>query len=356
MRITMGQLASATAATAPPRFPGGPQTSCAWYGWPVAADHQDPPLAEASLPVEPSQRDPLLDVDLPRPAQPDASIREERTTAGGRGAALAATPLRWAASSAVVVVATLAIAWGYAVWSHMTWAAPSFVLAVATACVAESTIVLVLLRAEESRLVRALRVARKGTPLLRAMIARRRRQGTLLGRLLSTDLGLAAVLLADGDETRARDVLAAEPPWMDVGRLGGLRAVVFADAERTSGTPGALRRCIERLVAAPPMGNREADLYRTHVLVKAVLEEGAIEAAHELATRLSMSRDDDERVYGTWLRVWFDLDLEENGDWPLLADDDRRLALLLARSHGAGKLVDKLEARRVGIARTPPQG
>lgn len=287
-------------------------------------DRPDSPPTDASLRFEPQAREPLV-----------------------------ATPLRWAASSAVLIGATLAIARGYSAWSHTDWTALPFLTAVAAACAAESMIVLALLRAEESRLARGLRVARTGTPLLRGTIARRRRQRTLLGRLASTDLGVAAVLLAEGDEAAARDVLAAEPPWMDVGRLSTLRAIVLADVERTSATPRGRRHCIERLTAIRSLRNREANLYRAHVLVKAVLEEGDADAAFDLAARLGTSADQDERIYAAWLRVWFDLDGE--GDWPPLADQDARLAVLLARSHGAEKLVDKLEARRVGIARTPLQ-
>jgi len=174
-------------------------------------------------------------------------------------------------------------------------------------------------------------------------------------RLFATELGGAAVCLANGDESAARDLLAAESPWMDVGRMRALRTFVLADADRALGTSAARLRCIERLRTAPRIGHREADLYRVYVLVRAILELGEADSGLEVAMRLAQSTDPDERIYGIWLMVWFDLDAQaEGGDWPPLAEDQARLALLMARSQGAEALVDKLQARVATIARTPP--
>ncbi|MGH7293688.1 MAG: hypothetical protein ACRELB_02090, partial [Polyangiaceae bacterium] len=55
-----------------------------------------------------------------------------------------------------------------------------------------------------------------------------------------------------------------------------------------------------------------------------------------------------------WLRVWFELDAESAGyrdAWPAIPEGRLRLATLLARAHGADKLVEKLEERVSAIAR-----
>jgi hypothetical protein len=209
-----------------------------------------------------------------------------------------------------------------------------------------------------------------------------------LARWSSSKLGAAAVLLADGDREGAIDALAAASVLMRGGRLDRLRAIVDADLERKAGTAAGLERCVQRLRQATPVGNREADLYRVHVMVKAVLEQGDGVAAVELATSLGRSADDDERVYATWLRVWFDLDGEggdagessepgdessepgdegsEPGDaadggdagepWPALSEGDLRMATLAARAHGAESLVSKLTLRLSAIARAAARG
>jgi hypothetical protein len=103
------------------------------------------------------------------------------------------------------------------------------------------------------------------------------------------------------------------------------------------------------------IGSREADLYRTHVLVKALLEQGDAEGAGEVARELDASRDDEERVYVVWLRTWFDLDVNlpaADLPWPPLSQGELRMAALLARAHGADKLVEKLQARMAAIARS----
>jgi len=51
-------------------------------------------------------------------------------------------------------------------------------------------------------------------------------------------------------------------------------AVVEADLSRASGSPASLDGAIRALRALEPTGNVEADRYRTHVLVKAILERG----------------------------------------------------------------------------------
>ena len=130
-----------------------------------------------------------------------------------------------------------------------------------------------------------------------------------------------------------------------------LRAVVTADLNRDSATTASLDESIRALRDAPRLGNREADLYRTHVLVKAVLERGDPQRALDLLPSLETSPDEEERVYAAWLRVWFDLEGEvlrtegeETAVEAPLTVGELRLATLLARAHGAEKLVDK--ARR----------
>jgi hypothetical protein len=86
--------------------------------------------------------------------------------------------------------------------------------------------------------------------------------------------------------------------------------------------------------------------------VKAVLEEGATETALELAAELAGSSDSEERLYATWLRAWFDLDnVASDVHWPPLGEGELRLASLVARAHGAERLVAELEGRLATIAR-----
>jgi hypothetical protein len=101
------------------------------------------------------------------------------------------------------------------------------------------------------------------------------------------------------------------------------------------------------------LGHREADLYGVHVLVKAVLEHGEADVAATLAGELDHATDDEERMYATWLRVWFDLDDTTDGEgqaWAPLGEGQARLAALVARAQGAERLVDKLEERLFAIA------
>jgi hypothetical protein len=210
-----------------------------------------------------------------------------------------------------------------------------------------------MLRAEEVRLARELRITRSGTSVLRAIAAQRLQRGPSLARLLSTRLGTAAVLVADGSRSDVLDALSGGSPLMMGGRLEKLRSIVEADLERATGGPG-LDACAQRLRAMPVIGNREADLYRTHVLVKTLLEQGDAQTSLELVQKLEISPDDEERVYVAWLRTWFDFDAEPpSGDrpWRTLSEGELRMATLLARAQGADKLVEKLEARVAAIAR-----
>ncbi|HLK38614.1 MAG TPA: hypothetical protein VKU41_17750, partial [Polyangiaceae bacterium] len=215
-----------------------------------------------------------------------------------------------------------------------------------------------VLRAEESRLARELRTARSGTTVLRSLAVRRREQLPFFARLFSTRIGMAALLLADGERSGALTALATEPFLMRGGRLDGLRAIVDADVERATGTSVGLDRCVGWLREAPPLGHREADLYRTHVLVKAILERGDADTGVKVAECLVRSADDEERVYATWLRVWFDMDAADAGDvrWPDLTEGDLRVAALAARAHGAERLVELFDTRLAAIARPEGQG
>jgi ketosteroid isomerase-like protein len=292
-----------------------------------------------------------------------------------RGAPLVATGARWIAS-ALAIGAGFALALQGSLWfMHSERTLASFAGALATAVALEAALVFTLLRAEEARVARELRTARTGTAALRGMVASRRQQLPFLARLLSTKVGTAAVLLADGDRAGALDVLATGSLLMRGGRLDRLRAGVEADAERAAGTAEALEHCIEQLGAIRAeggVGNREADLYLLHVLVKAILERGEVEVALDLVDALGRSKDEEERLYLVWLRAWFDLDEgADDGDRgddrageggkapppPLpVTEGEVRLAALLARSHGAEKLVEKLEKRAAAIARVEPQG
>jgi hypothetical protein len=281
-----------------------------------------------------------------------------------RGSALVATWQRWAAGTllwAVAVVLATEGALGF-VGAHR--AIESLAAPMAIAAAVGSLLLLGTLRAEESRLTRELRVARSGTPALRESTITRRDRAPFFARLLSTQLGFAAILLAEGDPAGATSALAGASSLTRGGRVDALRAIVDADIERASGTPTVRTACIERLLGAAPLGHREADLYRLHVLSKAVLEQGDAEIALDLARELAASPDDDARIYVTWLRVWFDLDADASGEtegdpgdrWPALPEGALRLATLVARAQGADRLVTKLEERLVAIARPEGEG
>jgi hypothetical protein len=270
---------------------------------------------------------------------------EDLQPSADRGAPLVATLPRWAMFVHVQVGTVALAAWGYGNYSHAAWtlrgvAGPLSVLAVLCALLAFA-----VLRSEERRLARELRTARTGTSVLRGMIVRQRKRAPIFLRLFSTPLGSAAVLLADGDRSGALDALAASSPLMQGGRLGRLKDVVGADLERAEGNSVSLDRCVQRLRAIPPVGNREADLYRVHVLVKAILQQGSDDDAAEVAQDLAASADEDERLYAVWLTTWFELEA-----LPEPSEGELRMAALLARAHGADKLVTMLDAR---IAGTP---
>ena len=287
-----------------------------------------------------------------------------------RGAPLVAAPLRWLALVAGEIVAFVGMGYGYIAFTHAKRTLESLALPLAIAVGVTALATWAMLRAEESRLARELRTARTGTATLRGMVFSRRQKLPVVLRLFSTTLGTAAVLLADGERSAALDTLAQSSPIMAGGRLQRLREVIEADAERAAGTSVALERVVNSLRAAAPIGNREADLYRTHVLVKAVLEQANDDAATELHAELAKSADEEERLYAVWLRTWFELGTpanrdEHEGTKPAghLRDDEHdendgelRLALLLARSQGADELVKRLEAKLAALSplQAPP--
>jgi hypothetical protein len=253
---------------------------------------------------------------------------------------LVLTPARWAASSGVVA----------SVLAGVIWALPTKVRGVvelplvrwpyqAAAAAVAALVVFALLAAEESRLTRELRIARAGSHVARQTLLRRTRNAPWYARLVSSTLGLAAIHLADGDAASARRAFDGNPLAMRFGRLGALGDVVRADLLRGGGSEDALGEAIRAIYNMTPLPNLEAERYRTHVLVKALLEQADGATARDLAFELAKSADDELRVYAVWLRAWFDLEGLPEPD-----EGDVRKALLLARSHGAQDLVGKLEA------------
>jgi len=208
-----------------------------------------------------------------------------------------------------------------------------------------------MLRGEESRLARELRTARSGSAAMRALVLDRREKTPPLLRWLSTSIGMAAVLLADSDRSNALNALSASSVLMSGGRLTLVRDLVAADADRAAGTKAMLDRCVASLRAIPPIGNAEAERYRAHVHVKALLEQADVDAGAALYEDLVASKDEEIRVYAVWLRVWFELDAPASA-----TDGEMRLALLLARAQGAGELAKKLEADIAGPSalQSPP--
>jgi hypothetical protein len=304
----------------------------------------------------------------------------------GRGVSLVATPARWAACSGALAVGFVVATAAVLAFVHSSRPISSLTGLFVWVAVVGSALTVVLLRSEESRVARELRTARTGTSAMRGMAARRRQQLPFFARPFSVDVAAAAVRLADGDREGAAEALRRGPVLMRGGRLDRLRAMVEADVERATHEPQVVDRAIARLRSMSPLGNLEADRYRMHVLVKAVLERGDADMALELALTLRDSTDGEQAIYATWLRVWFELDGEgdapeehgqepggETGDamaqeterapaqsaadgWPPLAEADARLAALVARAHGAERLVDKLEARLLAIAPPGHQG
>jgi hypothetical protein len=268
-----------------------------------------------------------------------------------RGAPLVATLPRML--GLILGSAALAVGLGYAYLSithakHAGTQIPKTLADIAVpiglAVVLLALLIVVMLRAEESRLQRELRTARTGTPLIRGLILSRRQKMPLLIRLLSTTLGNAAVLVAEGDRGVALDVLAQNSALMKGGRLSLLQQVIDADVERALGTPVALERAIQRLSAMDRIGNREADRYKTHVLVKAILGKADLDAAEKVIPGIEASPDEEERLYAVWLRTWFEI---EGGT---ASEGELRLAALLARSQGADELVKKLDEKIAAVA------
>lgn len=275
---------------------------------------------------------------------------------------LVATWTRWAVCAGALGGAFVAAVEAYLVFSRSERTLASFAAPLALACAVAALMVLALLRAEESRLARELRTARTGTDALRSLVLRRRTQAPFFARLFSTGLGTAAVCLAEGDSAGALDAMRVGSALMRGGRLDVLAEVVDADVERCRNNSVSLERCVQRLRAMSPLPNREAELYRLHVLVKALLQQGDADGAAELVEELAKGAgtDDDRRMYATWLQVWFDMDAPE-GDYRTagaqpLPEGDLRVAALVARSQGAEKLLEKIEARLSSVAEPSPSG
>jgi hypothetical protein len=270
---------------------------------------------------------------------------------------LVATWTRWAVGTVALVAGFVVAVQAYATFTHAERGLATFGTLIAGFVVVDAVLVFAGLRSEEARLARELRTARTGTTALRGLVVGRRQQAPFLTRLFATKLGAAAVLLAEGDRQAALEALAGGSPLMRGGRLDRLRGFVEADTERATSTSVGLERCLGRMRELGPTGNREADLYRTHVMVKALLEQGDPEGGLELYRSLAGTKDDDERVYATWLRVWFDLEAgaDDGDDWPVLSEGELRMAMLLARTHGADKLVEMLETRLPAVAPTALQ-
>jgi hypothetical protein len=283
------------------------------------------------------------------------AVQPEEASPNAPSVPLVSSLPRWAVSSLAGIAALVAANDAILVLSHVKPTLAMFTRVLAFGAPAIMVIVFALLRAEESRLARELRTVRTGTAMLRSLIVGRQ-QLPFLTRWSTTKLGTAAVLLADGDRFGATEALRTSSVFMRVGGLEKLRSFVEADVERSAGA-GGLDRCIDRLRNVELTGNREADLYRLHVLVKAVLAKGDADTGDELARELG-GQSDEERVYATWLRVWFELDApmsEADGDeggepWPPLTEGDLRIAILAARPHGAEQLIAKLAERLSAIA------
>jgi hypothetical protein len=175
----------------------------------------------------------------------------------------------------------------------------------------------------------------------RAQAVRRRNRTPWFSRFTAPPHGFAALLIAEGDPSGALDVLAKGSPLFLGGALATLRRVVEADAHRSDGE-AALGRSIRELLELPSVGAVEADRYRVHVLVKAILELGDPLTARDVEGDLGASPDEDVRLYAAWLRTWFDLDTSTSAP---LAEGERSRAALLARNAGALDLADRLNAQ-----------
>jgi hypothetical protein len=255
-----------------------------------------------------------------------------------RGAPLVATGIRWLAFVAGEGLVLYGLGSAYVAVDPIKHSLRGVAPWLAIGWIAAMAVTYAMLQGEESRLARELRTARSGSPAMRAMVLDRREKTPPLLRWLSTSIGMAAVLLADSDRPNALNALSASSALMSGGRLTLVRELVAADADRAAGTKAMLDRCVESLRATPPIGNAEAERYRAHVHVKALLELGDGEAALALHAELAASADEEIRVYAVWLRVWFEFDAAAS-----TTEGEVRLALLLARAQGAGELAKKLE-------------
>lgn len=195
---------------------------------------------------------------------------------------LVATFPRWAVGTLALAAGFVAAVQAYVTFTHSGQTLGAFSGLIAGFVVVDAVLVYAGLSSEEARLARELRTARTGTTALRGLVIGRRQQAPFLTRLFSTRLGAAAVMLAEADRQGALAAMAGGSALMRGGRLDLLREVIDADAERATGTSVGLERCVGRLRELPPTGNREADLYRAHVLVKALLEQGDADGALEL--------------------------------------------------------------------------
>jgi hypothetical protein len=255
-----------------------------------------------------------------------------------RGAPLVATRTRWLAFVAGETAVLYALGSAYVAANASKVTIRGIAPWLAVGVVAAMVVTYAMLRGEESRLARELRTARSGSAAMRSMVLGRREKTPPLLRFLSTSIGMAAVLVADSDRSNALNALSASSVLMSGGRLTLVRDLVAADADRAAGTKAMLDRCVEAVRAVPPIGNAEAERYRAHVHVKALLELGDGEAASALYDDLVASKDEEIRVYAVWLRVWFEIDTPSNA-----TEGEVRLALLLARAQGAVDLAKKLE-------------
>src|SRR5579883_337681 len=172
---------------------------------------------------------------------------EESAASIDRGAPVVATWTRWLAFAAGEALAVVGLAYAYLSFSRSKDTLASWALPVAGACVALALVTLAMLRAEEARLARELRMARSGTPSIRSMVLRRRERAPLFLRFFSTTLGTAALLVAEGERSAALDAISASSPLMAGGRSDRVRALVEADAERLVGSPAALDRALRAL-------------------------------------------------------------------------------------------------------------
>src|ERR1700716_1029367 len=120
---------------------------------------------------------------------------------GGRGLPIVATRARWATASVVVGIAVLFIGRGYLTLAHAERSLGSLAPILVTTWVLLAGLLWKMLRTEEVRVARELRIARSGTSGLRTIAAQRRQQGPSFARLLSTKLGTAALLVADGSRS-----------------------------------------------------------------------------------------------------------------------------------------------------------